>query len=135
MLNRTKAETQREPSEERKKVGDHQVLYIFKPPETTTVLNARFCLFGPSLWGQQVRRSVTRRELLCPPEEPPTSCLLDSVAVRHDSCRPSSLISTDLTPPNSTLFKSVPLTWMNPNTQNLLQQHLSSTDPFQRGPL
>lgn len=71
---------------------------------TTTVLIGHFCLFRPSVWDQPSEetevKGQTKRQLLCPPVEPLTSRSMDSAAVRHNLCLPSSLISIDLKPPS-----------------------------------
>lgn len=85
---------------------------------TTTVLISHFCLFRPSAWGRPSEetevKGQTKRQLLCPPGDPLTSCSMDSAAVGHNLCLPPSLISIDLEPPlqadPDTPVKSAPLT-------------------------
>ncbi len=95
------------------KNNDHQVLCVFRPT-TTTVLIGHFCLSRPSAWGRLSEetevRGQTKRQLLCSPGKPLTFCSMDSAAVRHNLCLPSSLISIDLKLDPDAPFKSVPLT-------------------------
>lgn len=75
--------------------------------QTATVLSGRFCLSRPSVWGQlseegEVRGEAKRKLLL-------TFCSMDSAAVRHNLCLPSSPISISHHP-----LKSASLACMNP---------------------
>lgn len=94
---------------------------------TTTVLIGHFCLFRPSVWGRLSEetevKGQTKRQLLRPPGEPLTFCSMDSAAVRHNLCLPSSLISIELEPPSkSTLIHplNVPLSPHDPRRMTVL---------------
>lgn len=80
---------------------------------TTTTLIGHFCLFRASLLGRLSEetevKGQTKRKLLCPPEEPLTFFSMDSAAVRHNLCLPSSRISIDLETP----YESTPIHPLN----------------------
>lgn len=77
---------------------------------TTTVLNGLFCLFRPSRGVGCLRRGRSKvnpkdNSSVCPPGETLTFCWMDSAALRHNLCLPSSLISIELeSPSKSTLM-------------------------------
>lgn len=75
--------------------------------QTATVLSGHFCLSRPSVWGQlseegEVRGEAKRKLLL-------TFCSMDSAAIRHNLCLPSSPISISRHP-----LKSVSPACTNP---------------------